>query len=82
MKLKSIELLLPQHFAPLHELFRLLVQDQRFHTGQKVFRSEAFLSSRFVTEKKTETKRNRILSPVVGILKGGVGFVVAVVDYR
>lgn len=37
--------LLPQHFAPLHKLFLLLVQEQRLHAGQEVLRAEAVLSA-------------------------------------
>lgn len=58
VKLNALtELLLPQHFAPFHEFFRLFIQNQRFDARQKVFRSEAALSWKYSTKKEqTETK--------------------------
>lgn len=46
--------LLPQHFAPLHKLFLLLVQEQCLHAGQEVLRAEAVLSA---YKKRNRTKR-------------------------
>lgn len=37
-------LLLTQHLAPFHEFLLLLLEEQGFHTGQKVVRPKAALS--------------------------------------